>query len=695
MSQQSIPPTQQEKNSRYFALQVHFLLERYHGNEWPPSPRRLFLAFVSALYQGSEQRVCIDQGERALEYMESMQPPTIQAAGYKGSKYKLFVPNNDRDLQSEAYSKGKIPSIDLRTLTTGKVMEPYITETLQYLWKIEDYQKNKEHIDVLCKLANQIPVLGLGIDAVTIHGKITERPLYADKMQCYTSDENSDDIRINVPLPGLLEDAKKHHRDFIHRITDEGFVQPRPITKYYNQKYRKDTSDIELVAFKITNYARNSRSISKDVAPKLIQRLDNLKQGIFQDKSSHDVKITVLPSIGSRHSDSVIRRVAFILPPNISQKIKQSLVNKLHSTMIEIDEQQYQLEVIDGNKDNVQKKYSRRSRSWRSVTQLDLKLDKNPTRQDITKSILGALRREGIENTVTFVNFRKEPYWNNLPSLYEKTSVYADIEFKSDIKGPFTIGDNQNLGHGLFAPNTMPDVAYFTVLGVRPPIEKTVKVADLMRCSVMSKLKDMFGNQGIPSSISGHNAHGDPLKTNHQHAFWLPVDTDCDGLIDHIAVYVQSGFDSTIREAFYKIRELQDGRGFRLYVSFRGFHDRISLSEKCQLFKKEKEWVSVTPYFMPWHIKKGFDREGQLKKESKKRWNNDVIRVEDHTIHVNSRKIPTTSFHSIHNNKKLINKVGESVKVSFKKDVRGPIMLGSHSHFGLGMFTPYNKSNKS
>ena len=697
MSQQSIPPTQQEENSRYFVLQVHFLLERYHGYEWPPSPRRLFLAFVSALYQGSKQRVGVDEGERALEYMESMPPPAIQAAGHEGSKYTLFVPNNDQDLLSAAYEKGKIPSIDLRKLTTGKVMKPYITEDIQYLWKIEDYKKNKVNIDTLCKLANQIPVLGLGIDAVTIHGKITEQATPVDKAHCYISDENSDHMRIDVPLPGLLEDAKRHYNEFIHRITKERFVQPRPITRYRSQRYRKDTPDTEFIVFKITDRVNGRQFISNDIVPKLIQRLDKLRQEVFQDKNNHDgIKTIVLPSIGGQHSDSAIRRIAFILPPNTSQGTKQSLASGLHSKTIEIDEQQYQLEAINGNSDNVRKNYDKRSRSWRSVTQLDLKIERNSTRQEITKSILGALKKEGIEDTITFVNFRKEPYWNNLPKLSEKTSVYADIEFKSDIKGPFAIGENQNIGHGLFAPNTMPDVAYFTVLGVRPPIEETVRVADLMRSSAMSKLKGMFGSQGIPSNISGHNTHGDSLKTNHQHAFWLPVDTDHDGLIDHIAVYVPNGFDSTIREAFYKIRELQNGYDLRLNVSFRGFHDRISMSEKCQLFKKEKEWVSVTPYFMPWHIKKGFEREDQLKKEFKKRWHyNDIIRVEDHVIHINDRSVPATSFQSTHNNKKLINAAGEAVKVSFKKDVRGPIMLGSHSHFGLGMFVPCNKSHES
>lgn len=80
---------------------------------------------------------------------------------------------------------------------------------------------------------------------------------------------------------------------------------------------------------------------------------------------------------------------------------------------------------------------------------------------------------------------------------------------------------------------------------------------------------------------------------------------------------------------------------------------------------------------------------------NKKRWRyNDILQVEDHVIHISNRNVPATNFQSTHNNKKSINPIGEAVKISFKEKARGPVMFGSHSHFGLGMFVPYNKLGK-
>ena len=676
----------QKNNSKHLMFEANFLLERYHGQEWPPSPRKLFLAFVAALHQGSEQRVQVKEGEDALRYLESKLAPIIQCAGDKGTKYKLYVPNNDQDIISEAYKKGKNPTIDPSKLTTEKKITPHIVNTIQYFWEINDYDENKKNIDVLCKLANEIPVLGLGIDPVSVHGKIIDEIQYMNNATRYISDENSDDVRIHIPIQGLLDDAKKHHKEFLERIDKGIFIKPNPITRYRNEKYRKDTPSTEILTFKITDIIKEKQTIAEFVVPELIMNLDRLKTDVTGH--NQEIKATVLPSIGGKHSDSIVRRVAFILPPSTSKEIKKTLEKKINSEIIQINAQQYQLETITKD-DKVQNYYDRKSRSWRSVTPIDLELKNNATRQEITKAILDSLKIEKIDNAVTFVNFRKEPYWSNLPKVSGKTSMYAEIEFKSRIKGPFVLGKNQELGHGLFAPSQMPDVAYFAILGIRPQIEKTIEVAETMRSSVMSKIKDKYGSQSIQSNISGHDAYGSPLRENHQQAFWLPVDTDHDGLIDHIAVYMRGGFETSVQDTFYKVIELKNKNNLRVNVFFKGFYSRDSLSKKCQLFRKEKVWVSVTPYFMPWHVKKSWQRVDQLKKESMKHWGyNHVSKVEEYDIQINNRIIPTTNFQNIHNHKKPINRIGQAIKITFEKEVRGPVMLGSYSHFGLGMFLP-------
>lgn len=695
-----------KRNSKYLVLQIRFLLNRYHGREWPPSPRKLFLALVSALYQSSNQRIDIDKGEKALKLLESLQAPTIHTSGHKGCMYTISVPNNDCDLISKGYAKGTYSNKDPKELTTSKNMTPYIADTIQYSWDIDSDYQSKEHADVLCQLVKEISVLGLGIDPVAACGNITDSIPHIKNTEIYTQDENTTNVRIQVPISGFLKDAKRHYKEFLERVKGDVFIKPVPMTKYKEQKYRKDKQITKCFFFKITNVDNERNFIQKNTIPEMVKEIKK----VMQIKESR-IKTVILPSIGNRYADGQVRRVGFLVPPDIGKESK--MTNKLRAQTIDLKGQKYHLEPLSDN-DEVKNAYQTPSRSWCAVTQVDLQIPRNATRQDITENILNALNMENINETVTFVNFRKEPYWNGLPKIsntsvaYSKvikdnediqnanklpstpntnTSLYVEIEFKSKVTGPFLIGQNQDLGHGLFAPNKMPSIAYFTVLGKRPSVEKTIKVSELMRRSVMSKIAKTLGNQSIPEYISGHDHMRKPLRNNHMQAFWLPVDTDHDGFIDHVAVYVQTGFEKNIQNIFYNIKELNNGHGLELSMFFNGFYNKKDLEKKCDLFKKCKEWVSVTPYFMPWHIKKNFGRDSQIIKECKKR-RYDIEDIEDHEISASKRQIPNTRFHNIHKKSKPINSTGHAIKLSFKEPIRGPISLGYCSHFGLGMFMP-------
>lgn len=684
---QRLKTSMQTKKSKYMIFQIRFLLNRYHGSEWPPSPRKLFLALVSALYQSPEQRINTKDGEKALQYFENLKAPVIHASTHKGCEYTIYVPNNDLDLISKRYAKGKEPNKDVKKLTTDKHMRPYIIDTVQYAWEIkpDDNFENK-HTDILCRLVTEIPVLGLGIDPVASYGSIMNHIPSIEGAEIYIADEGVNDARIKIPTTGLLNNAKTRYNDFLNRVTDGVFNKPAPITKYSEQKYRKNKQVVKMRTFRITNVNDKRLFLSNKNIPNMIKKIN---ENMSKQKNPY-VKTVVLPSIGNKRADGMIRRVAILISPNANIESNE-LLNQPHTQTIDIDKQEYHLECI-GDDDNVQKFYSRTSRLWRTVMPVDLKYSVNATRQEITKSILDALRADGIDESVLFINFRKEPYWAGLEKIpTTSASLHIELEFKSKVKGPFTIGQNQELGHGLFAPISVPNVAYFAVLGQRPPIEKVITVADLMRRSVMSKIKNAYGSNSIPAYISGHNHAGKPLQDNHRQAFWLPVDSDCDGFIDHIAVFVQEGFERNIQNVFYNIRQLNDKHNLMFDVSFLGFHDREGLEKRCNLFERKKEWKSATPYFMPWHIKKNLGRDEQIKKECDKRRFGNITNIIKHEIYVERRHMSIEAFQNTHNKQRPINPAGDILKISFKKPVRGPVSLGFCSHFGLGMFTPDDK----
>ena len=80
-------------------LDIHVTLTagHYHGEEWPPSPARLFQALVAATHRSAHGLLHSDVRDRALEWLESCPPPTIFAITTEPARELItgYVPNND------------------------------------------------------------------------------------------------------------------------------------------------------------------------------------------------------------------------------------------------------------------------------------------------------------------------------------------------------------------------------------------------------------------------------------------------------------------------------------------------------------------------------------------------------------------------------------------------------------------------
>ncbi len=84
-----------------------------------------------------------------------------------------------------------------------------------------------------------------------------------------------------------------------------------------------------------------------------------------------------------------------------------------------------------------------------------------------------------------------------------------------------------------------------------------------MRLAALSKFgwrQDSVSGRRVPKApwqISGRDGDGKPLRDpSHSHAFWLPEDTDSDGLIDHISVFIAGGINRDIRGKLDRITRL-------------------------------------------------------------------------------------------------------------------------------------------
>ena len=225
---------------------------------------------------------------------------------------------------------------------------------------------------------------------------------------------------------------------------------------------------------------------------------------------------------------------------------------------------------------------------------------------------------------------------------------------------------------------------------VLPRITDTVAVAERTRTILMGIHRRVVG--GDPAAVSplfsGKTPEGGPAL-EHGHAFFLPLDEDGDGRIDHLLISVSDTFDASELEALDQLRKLWKAGGrpdIRLVL--------VSLAAELP-GEPSTGWVSATPFVTARHYRRGRGAYlewlgGEVRKEcgfhglpepASIEWI-DRTRVEGHELRwmefTRNRK----------GNRPLR---GHGCVLTFSEPAKGPFALGALSHFGLGLFIPDSK----
>ncbi len=198
--------------------------------------------------------------------------------------------------------------------------------------------------------------------------------------------------------------------------------------------------------------------------------------------------------------------------------------------------------------------------------------------------------------------------------------------------------------------------------------------------------------------LSGKNGRGDPL-TGHQHAMFLAWPQD--GVLTRMLVWrAMRAFDDDEQNAILRAAERE--------LSWTARGRKSSDEWKVRLVPLDRLvppppgfdemragiWESVTPYVPPrHHLRKGKERERESVAEQVKRELEQCrlpgakgVEVETSgaatwvAVHVPARKRRDRSV--------LGDRRGYWLRIVFPEPVRGPILLGHSSHFGLGLFQP-------
>jgi CRISPR-associated protein Csb2 len=277
--------------------------------------------------------------------------------------------------------------------------------------------------------------------------------------------------------------------------------------------------------------------------------------------------------------------------------------------------------------------------------------------------------------------------------LSGRPRVHAEVTFDEAQIGPLLIGDGRFLGLGLFHAVTnetpgRPEVARYR-LGRRgrPPVEKAVRIADVLRRALMS-------GGFPPPELTGHSRNGASRDPAHTHAFFLPEDTDSDGLIDHLTVYCRLGFSDDALERLRRVQRLwwRDGqtRAQRTEVnlSLQAMGVPAEMSGLHHLIGPSHIWRSVTPYFRPrFRKKRDIDLAALIREQIWREWSLRFPRDELPDIEpLNGSQFP--KFEAIRTKRDLHapDKEGDFLRLRFTRPMRGPMALGRGAHFGLGLF---------
>lgn len=241
-----------------------------------------------------------------------------------------------------------------------------------------------------------------------------------------------------------------------------------------------------------------------------------------------------------------------------------------------------------------------------------------------------------------------------------------------------------------------PEAARFVLAGrPQPRIEEALRIGELARAALMS-------GGDPPQEFSGRDTEG-PRRDDpaHAHSFFLPEDADGDGLIDHLIVYCRLGLSKEARQRLDRLTRLWLAHGRDDEGETRGRKEwRVALEDiaapeafgaASDLLRTSQVWVSVTPYLMPWHVKRNFGAIEQIAREIDRRGGFPPL-VNAAILGETLRGKRAIKFHRSRSRRSMVqpDRLGCFLKLTFAQPLTGPLAFGFGCHYGLGLFKAMN-----
>lgn len=485
------------------SLTVRFTAGRYHGQEFPPSPARLFQAMIAGSHRGGYELVNADARDQALMWLERLAPPDIVAShkNETGADVVNYVPNND-NLHAH--------------VRTAKSMRAFLLsgeKYVRYVWTCGETDEDKRNARAVCAVAALVTSLGHGLDEVFVRGEVAsdEVPLTdissAEGVAYQPRVVGGGDF--TTPCEGsyqayktryerALQEARRDHRPDARAYdvpTRQVEYEARhcvnlnaPLALY--KTYRLESADKPkswdardlrqpggMVRHAVTEWLERAPHFREHYGDELISRLafghEPRSVGAQAPAQYVGTHISYVPLPSMKHNfvaDGLIRRVLLIgngCDSDLTREFFSDLASNLNGALLKDEDGKrvvgYLERVENLKKDEVLPFYRsvEGSRVWRSVTPIVLtgltRHGRPPERL-----VVRALKQMGVsEADVDSVAVYRGPivpktarpldYYVNGP-LASTPRFHAEIIFKRPVCGVLVVGRGRNFGFGLMMP---------------------------------------------------------------------------------------------------------------------------------------------------------------------------------------------------------------------------------------------------
>lgn len=224
-----------------------------------------------------------------------------------------------------------------------------------------------------------------------------------------------------------------------------------------------------------------------------------------------------------------------------------------------------------------------------------------------------------------------------------------------------------------------------------PLRERTLPQAELLHRSIASTVGKLSDSADAVAELIGLDAARKPI-TGHRHAHIIPLTLLApDNHLDHILIWAPGGLSTTSLEVLRALRKtyMKGGVG-EVQVRFAGsgsLDEFRKIPALRHVVGEAKAWQSSTPFVPPRYQKKNGRNSltGQVTEELISRGFPAPVRIEI----LSQESIRFRHFiRARHDGARPPQNLSYAVRLTFAKEVSGPIALGYAAHFGLGLFAP-------